>query len=92
MAKSNDCSERLTTAAVPGHKVSLAVYPFLALIYVYRFTLSPLVGGNCRYYPTCSHYAEEALKKHGVRTGLLMALRRLLRCHPWGSGGVDPVP
>lgn len=67
-------------------------YPFILLIYVYRYTLSPLIGNSCRYYPTCSHYAEESLKKYGALKGSIMAIKRVLRCHPWHDGGYDPVP
>lgn len=62
------------------------------LIYLYRYTLSPFVGWHCRYEPTCSHYALEALSKHGAWRGSWLTLRRLGRCHPWGGWGYDPVP
>lgn len=62
------------------------------LVAVYRYTLSPLVGGHCRYCPTCSDYAMEAIAVHGGLTGGWLTLRRLLRCHPWGGSGLDPVP
>lgn len=62
------------------------------LLRVYRYALSPLLGSNCRFYPSCSHYAEEALEQHGLLRGLSLAARRLLRCHPWHAGGYDPVP
>lgn len=61
-------------------------------IYAYRLLFSPWVGHNCRYQPTCSAYALEALQKHGGIKGGLLTLRRLSRCHPWGSDGYDPVP
>ncbi|WP_298676705.1 membrane protein insertion efficiency factor YidD [uncultured Lentibacter sp.] len=59
---------------------------------LYRLLLSPWVGHSCRYHPTCSAYALEALQKHGGLKGGYLTLRRLLRCHPWGSSGVDNVP
>lgn len=58
----------------------------------YRYLLSPFLGNNCRFYPSCSCYAETAIKKHGALTGSWMALRRIARCHPWHPGGIDPVP
>lgn len=72
--------------------MSIFSYPLIFIIYVYRYTLSPLIGNQCRFYPTCSHYAEEAVKKHGAWRGSIMAIRRLFRCHPWHEGGFDPVP
>lgn len=64
----------------------------VALIRVYRIVLSPLVPPACRFYPSCSEYASEAVMAHGVWRGGGLALRRLLRCHPWSAGGFDPVP
>ncbi len=58
----------------------------------YRLIFSPWVGHNCRYHPTCSAYALEALDKHGGLKGSWLTLRRILRCHPWGAGGIDNVP
>jgi putative membrane protein insertion efficiency factor len=62
------------------------------LFSLYRLGVSPLLGCRCRFAPSCSHYAEEALACHGLLRGGLLALRRLLRCHPWGGEGFDPVP
>ena len=70
----------------------LAVFPLLILIYLYKYLVSPLLPGGCRHYPTCSVYAIEALKLHGPGRGLLLATNRILRCHPWGTHGIDPVP
>jgi putative membrane protein insertion efficiency factor len=64
----------------------------LALIRLYRYLLSPFIGQHCRFYPSCSAYAEEAIQVHGAWRGAWLALRRLLRCHPFAPGGVDPVP
>jgi putative membrane protein insertion efficiency factor len=61
-------------------------------IRAYQVALSPLFPARCRFYPTCSHYAKEAVETHGVRRGALLALRRLLKCHPFHEGGVDLVP
>lgn len=58
----------------------------------YKLTLSPLIGRQCRYLPTCSEYAADALISHGPWRGSLLAARRLCRCHPWGGSGYDPVP
>jgi len=66
---------------------------FLAgAIVVYQKALSPLLGPHCRYYPSCSQYAKEAVLKHGVLRGTRLAVARILRCHPWNPGGVDLVP
>ncbi len=64
----------------------------LLLIEAYRALLAPLVGGHCRFFPSCSVYAEQAVRAHGAATGSRLALRRLLRCHPLSPGGFDPVP
>ena len=64
----------------------------LALIEGYRLLLSPFFGTQCRYYPTCSAYAREAIETHGAVRGTWLAVQRVLRCHPWHAGGVDPVP
>ena len=64
----------------------------IALIGVYRGAISPLLPAACRYTPTCSDYAQQALRKHGAIKGSWLAARRLLRCHPWGGHGHDPVP
>jgi uncharacterized protein len=62
------------------------------LIRLYQLFISPLLLPRCRYLPSCSDYAAEAIATHGAVTGSLLALRRLLRCHPWGGSGFDPVP
>ncbi len=64
----------------------------LALIKVYQWTLSPLLGPHCRFHPTCSQYAAEAIERFGFMRGSWLALCRLLRCHPFHPGGFDPVP
>ena len=62
------------------------------LIGAYRYLISPIIGPRCRFAPTCSEYADEAIAVHGVMYGSKLALRRILRCHPWGGLGYDPVP
>ena len=64
----------------------------LGLIRIYQLTLSPLLGSNCRFQPTCSAYATEAIKKFGVLKGGYLSFRRLIKCHPFHEGGYDPVP
>jgi len=65
---------------------------FRALIRVYQFVISPWRGPTCRYYPSCSHYALEALETHGTLCGLWLVIKRISRCHPFHEGGFDPVP
>ena len=62
------------------------------LIRGYRYLISPMLGSHCRFYPTCSHYALDAIEHHGALKGTWLAGARLLRCHPWHPGGYDPVP
>jgi putative membrane protein insertion efficiency factor len=62
------------------------------MIRCYQLLISPLFGSVCRFSPSCSQYAIEALKRYGMFKGLLLAIKRLLRCHPWNQGGFDPVP
>jgi len=62
------------------------------LIRGYRYSLSPFLGASCRFHPSCSAYALEAIERHGALRGVWIAVRRLIRCHPWNPGGYDPVP
>jgi putative membrane protein insertion efficiency factor len=71
---------------------NLFTYPLLFLILFYRKIISPLKPPTCRFYPTCSAYALEAIKKYGALKGSGLAVRRILRCHPLNPGGFDPVP
>lgn len=64
----------------------------ILLIRVYQYTVAALLGGQCRFYPTCSAYCIEALEIHGIWRGLGLGIRRIMKCHPWHPGGVDPVP
>lgn len=70
---------------------SVAKIWLIAGIRFYQLCISPLFPPTCRYYPTCSHYAIEAIEKKGMRKGVWMAIRRICRCHPWHDGGYDPV-
>ena len=70
----------------------LLTYFLLLPIYFYKGAISPLTPPSCRFTPSCSTYAVEALRKHGPFKGLYLAIRRILRCHPWGGSGYDPVP
>ncbi|SBS30993.1 Putative membrane protein insertion efficiency factor [Marinomonas spartinae] len=65
---------------------------FLILVKCYQYAISPLLGNNCRFYPSCSHYMIEAIERFGVIKGIYLGLKRLAKCHPWHEGGVDPVP
>jgi uncharacterized protein len=64
----------------------------LGLIKAYQYTLRPMLGQRCRFYPSCSEYTAEAIQLHGLGKGSYLGARRLVRCHPWCDGGVDPVP
>ena len=68
------------------------VFILLVPIYFYRYCISPLKPATCRYTPTCSEYAVQALKKHGALKGAWLTVKRICRCHPWGGSGYDPVP
>lgn len=82
-----------TTPALPADAArSPLALALRALVHAYRWTISPLLGPSCRYYPTCSAYALDALDEHGAIRGAWLAVRRILRCHPWHEGGYDPVP
>ncbi len=70
----------------------LLAWPLVGLVSLYRYLLSPWLGANCRFDPSCSAYAIEALRKHGAFRGSWLTIRRISRCHPWGGSGHDPVP
>ncbi len=92
--------ERTASHAAPGHLLTNSIGWLLlaprnlciAVLRAYQRLISPLYGDVCRYYPSCSHYALEAIARYGVLAGCVMALWRLLRCHPWAAGGIDDVP
>ncbi|MEP7317082.1 MAG: membrane protein insertion efficiency factor YidD [Panacibacter sp.] len=67
-------------------------YPFILLIKIYQYVISPVLGPKCRFTPTCSQYAAEALKKHGLFKGMWLSIKRISRCRPGGGHGYDPVP
>ncbi|MCB2010405.1 MAG: membrane protein insertion efficiency factor YidD [Geminicoccaceae bacterium] len=68
------------------------VWPLRVFILFYRYAISPMLGPRCRFAPTCSEYALEALDRYGALRGSLFAIRRVMRCHPWGGSGYDPLP
>ncbi len=68
------------------------ILPMIMLIKGYKFLISPILGNNCRFHPTCSSYMIECLKEHGVFLGLYLGVKRIFRCHPFGGYGIDPVP
>ncbi|MDE6183576.1 MAG: membrane protein insertion efficiency factor YidD [Rikenellaceae bacterium] len=84
------CAERPNRVTVALRNVAVAIP--LALIFIYKHLISPHLPSACRYVPTCSQYAAEALRKHGLIKGSLLAAKRILSCHPWGGAGYDPVP
>ncbi|MSR18957.1 MAG: membrane protein insertion efficiency factor YidD [Phycisphaerales bacterium] len=71
---------------------SLAARLAICAVVLYQKTLSPLFAGSCRFQPSCSVYSVQALRSHGFWRGLFLTMHRLVRCHPWGGSGVDPVP
>lgn len=77
---------------MPNAVSRMLARPLIGLVRLYRLLLSPWLGSNCRFQPTCSSYAIEALQVHGVLRGTWLAARRIGRCHPWGGSGYDPVP
>lgn len=72
--------------------LNILSWPFILLIKFYQYVISPNIGPKCRFTPTCSQYAIEALKKYGIIKGGWLSLKRISKCHPWGSHGHDPVP
>jgi len=70
----------------------LLAIPLIVLIKIYQLLISPLFPPSCRFTPTCSHYTLDALKKYGILKGGWLSFRRIIRCHPWGGSGYDPVP
>ncbi|MBK7973753.1 MAG: membrane protein insertion efficiency factor YidD [Deltaproteobacteria bacterium] len=85
-------SSRLERDRSASSRGSIARAAAIGLIRAYRLAISPLLGPACRFEPTCSRYAEEAIQRHGAMRGVYLAARRLARCHPFHPGGFDPVP
>lgn len=75
-----------------AQSVSPAARTLMGSIRVYQKVLSPVMGGNCRFHPSCSHYGYEAIQVHGAAKGSWLAVKRIGRCHPFNEGGLDPVP
>ena len=71
---------------------SIVIFPFIIIIKFYQFFISPFLGLNCRFNPTCSNYSINSLKKHGLIVGLYYSILRISKCHPWGGSGHNPVP
>ena len=70
----------------------IIVLPLIIIIRAYQLIISPILGSNCRFAPTCSEYAMESLKSHGLIKGLFLTIKRIGKCHPWGGHGYDPIP
>ncbi|UKH19468.1 membrane protein insertion efficiency factor YidD [Actinobacillus pleuropneumoniae] len=88
MGSSHPSGEKAGVTVKPSIGARLLLLP----IYFYRYCISPLIGPRCRFYPTCSTYAVEAIKTHGAIKGGWLAAKRIARCHPWNEGSEDPVP
>lgn len=65
---------------------------FIFIIYLYRYMISPILGPRCRFYPSCSIYSITAIEKYGIIRGLFLTIKRIVKCHPWNSGGIDMLP
>lgn len=83
---------RQVDGRAPAASRGVGAWILLALVRAYQIVLGPFLGGACKFYPSCSQYAIEAVQRHGARHGVVLALRRLGRCHPFTHGGNDPVP
>ncbi len=95
---SKDCDNRGSLQYNTGMKKLLSTLRrttaklLIGLVRIYQLIISPFLGNNCRFYPSCSAYTIEAMETHGVLKGLYLGIRRVLRCHPYHEGGLDPVP
>ena len=70
----------------------IVIFPLVLFIRGYQFIISPMLGSNCRFMPTCSEYATESLKEYGLIKGTFLTIKRIGKCHPWGDHGYDPIP
>ena len=70
----------------------IVIFPFILIIRAYQLVISPMLGSNCRFIPTCSEYAMESLREYGLIKGIFLSIKRIGKCHPWGSHGYDPIP
>ncbi|WP_080516738.1 membrane protein insertion efficiency factor YidD [Teredinibacter turnerae] len=86
------CQKGQQSEPAAAQRIPFAAKIMLAPVYFYRYFISPLIGPRCRFEPTCSQYAIDAVATWGIARGSALATRRLLKCHPWHSGGYDPVP
>lgn len=82
----------MTAGGLARSVLRVPALALMGLIRVYQLFISPLLGPSCKYYPSCSHYGLEAVRRHGAVLGTAMAVWRVLRCNPWSNGGVDEVP
>ena len=88
----HDSQQFMPANALTVERPGVAARGLLGLIRLYRLVFSPMYAGSCRFVPSCSQYASEAIRKFGAARGSWLAVRRLMRCHPLGSSGIDPVP
>ena len=70
----------------------IVIFPFILIIRAYQLVISPMLGSNCRFMPTCSQYTMDSLKEYGLIKGTFLSIKRIVKCHPWGSHGYDPIP
>ncbi|NUJ59407.1 membrane protein insertion efficiency factor YidD [Halomonas taeanensis] len=91
-SRSNGSNPRNSSSCTSSKLTRLTSFPLIGLIKVYQYGISPLIGPRCRFWPSCSHYALEAIREHGPAKGGWLALKRLSKCHPWHPGGIDLVP
>jgi putative membrane protein insertion efficiency factor len=90
--RSAEAASARESAGVGARRSTPAAWWLLAFVRFYKIFLSPFLGGACKFYPSCSNYAYEAIARHGARRGIVLALKRLGRCRPFTQGGFDPVP